>query len=119
MDIQNLLPFDLFLQVSGITSGRAATISYALMGLISVVMGWMAMARSARIGPGRLRAIVALVCGLTGTALSIFHLTSSTGGFGTGSGKLGAIVALMLAVLGMVLGGLALTRLRRTGRRQQ
>jgi len=37
--------------------------------------------------------------------LSVVHLRSSTGGFGTGSGRAGAIVALVLGLIGMNLGG--------------
>ncbi len=118
MNIQSLLQVDLFLQVSGITPGRAAAILPAVVGLISVVIGWLALARSAgRIGSGRLKAIVALVVGLIGMVLSGLHLASATGDIGTGSGRLGAIVALVLGLIGMVLGELALARYRRIARR--
>jgi hypothetical protein len=114
MDIQSLLQVDLFLQVRGITPGRAAALLPAVAGLISVVIGWLALVRSAgRIGSGRLGAIVALVVGLTGVVLSGLHLARATGGIGTGSGRLGAIVALVLGLIGMVLGALALARSRR------
>src|SRR6266542_2569549 len=70
MNIQSLLQVDLFLQVSDITPGRAAAILPAVVGLISVVIGWLALARSAgRTGSGRLKAIVALVLGLIGMVL--------------------------------------------------
>jgi hypothetical protein len=42
-------------------------------------------------------------------------LARSAGRIGTGSGRGGAIVALVVGLIGMVLGGLALTRSRRTG----
>jgi hypothetical protein len=108
MNMQNLLQGDLLLQISGITPGRAAAILPAVMGLVSVVIGWLALARS-----GRLKAIAALVVGLIGIVLSGLHLARATGGIGTGSGRLGAIVALVLGLTGMVLGGLALVRSRR------
>ena len=57
---------------------------------------------------------MALVLGLIGMVLSVVHLGSSTGGFGTGSGRAGAIVALVLGLIGMNLGGLALARSRRS-----
>ena len=57
--------------------------------------------------------IVALVLGLIGVVLSVGHLGSSTGGFGTGGGRAGAIIALVLGLIGMNLGGLALARSRR------
>ena len=103
--------------VIGITDGRARAIVAAVVGLISLVVGGLALARSAgRIGTGsgRAGAIVALVVGLIGMVLSVVHLGSSTGGFGTGGGRAGAIVALVLGLIGMNLGGLALARSRRS-----
>jgi hypothetical protein len=108
---------DLTNGVIGITNGRARAIVAAVVGLISLVIGGLALARSAgRIGNGngRAGAIVALVLGLIGMVLSVVHLGSSTGGFGTGSGRAGAIVALVLGLIGMNLGGLALARSRRS-----
>jgi hypothetical protein len=113
MEIQSLLQSDLLLQVSGITPGRAATILPALMGLSSVVIGWLALSRSAdRMGSRRFKAIVALILGLIGMILSGLHLVRATGDIGTGSGRLGAIVSLVLGLIGMILGGLALIRIR-------
>ena len=100
-----------------LTGGRARAIVAAVVGLISLVIGGLALARSAgRIGTGngRAGAIVALVLGLIGMVLSVVHLGSSTGGFGTGGGRAGAIVALVLGLIGMNLGGLALARSRRS-----
>jgi hypothetical protein len=101
----------------GITNGRAKALVAALVGLISLVTGGLALARSAgRIGNGNGRtvAIVALMLGLISLTLSVVHLGNSTGGFGTGGGRAGAIVALVLGLLGMNLGGLALARSRRS-----
>lgn len=105
--------------VGAITNGRARSLVAAAVGLISLVIGGLALARSAgRIGTGngRAGAIVALVLGLIGMVLSVVHLGTSTGGFGTGSGRAGAIVALVLGLIGMNLGGLALARSRRSRR---
>ena len=102
----------------GITNGRARALVAAGVGLISLVVGGLALARSAgRIGTGngRAGAIIALVLGLIGMILSVVHLGTSTGGFGTGGGRAGAIVALVLGLIGMNLGGLALGRSRRSG----
>ena len=101
----------------GITSGRARALVGVVVGLISLVVGGLTLARSAgRIGTGngRAGAIVALVLGLIGMVLSVLHLAQSTGGFGTGGGRAGAIVALVLGLIGMNLGGLALARSRRS-----
>jgi Family of unknown function (DUF6223) len=107
---------DLTDSVIGITSGRARALVAVGVGLISLVVGGLALARSAgRIGTGngRAGAIVALVLGLIGMVLSVVHLGTSTGGFGTGGGRAGAIVALVLGLIGMNLGGLARARSRR------
>ena len=103
-------------QAGEITSGRARALVGAVAGLISLVVGGLALARSAgRLGTGngRAGAILALVLGLLGMILSVVHLGTSTGGFGTGSGRAGAIVGLVLSLIGTLLGGLALARSRR------
>jgi hypothetical protein len=100
----------------GLTAGRARSLVGIVVGLLSLVIGGLALARTVdRIGTGdgRVVAIVALVLGLIGIVLSVVHLGSSTGGFGTGGGRAGAIVALVLGLIGMNLGGLALARSRR------
>jgi hypothetical protein len=92
--------------VTGITSGRAQSLTAGVVGLISLVMGWRAKARST--GRKRTGSIVALGLGLVGMILSVVHLSTSVGAvFGSGSGKAGAIVALALSLLGLGLGGLA------------
>lgn len=102
----------------GISSGRAGAIVAALVGLISVIIGRLALTRSVtRIGTGQGRAIVSLVLGLIGMALSVLHQARSAGGIGTGNGRAGAIVALVLGLIGVVLGGLAVARSRRNAGR--
>jgi len=100
-------------------NGRLVAIVALVVGLISVGIGGLALARAAgRLGirNGRAGAIVALVVGLTGTVLSERHLaTDAGGGIGTGNGQLGATLALVLGLIGINLGGLALARSRRTG----
>lgn len=118
--MQPLFEVNLFLQVSGITPGRAAALVGGVVGLISVAIGWWALVRSARrIDSGRIMAIVALAVGLTGMVLSGLHLARTTGGFGTGGGRAGAIVGLVVGLIGMVLGGRALSRYRRIAKEQQ
>jgi hypothetical protein len=100
-----------------VTVGRARAMAAAVVGLISLIIGGLALARAAGhlgTGNGRAVAIVALVLGLIGVVLSVVHLGTSTGGFGTGGGRAGAIVALVLGLIGMNLGGLALARSRRS-----
>lgn len=119
MDMQSLLQAGVFLQTYGLTSGRLASVVAGLVGLISVVIGWVVLARPARpLGYLRRGSILALVMGLTGMVLSGLRLILTAGSsIGTGSGKLGAIVALVLGMTGMILGWLGLTRSRRTGMR--
>lgn len=119
MNMQSLLQGGVFLQTYGITSGRLWAIVAGVVGLMSVVIGWLALARSARAsGSMRRGATVALVAGLIGMVLSGLRLVLTAGSsIGTGSGKLGAIVALVLGMTGMVLGWLGLNRSRRTGTR--
>ncbi|HET6891711.1 MAG TPA: DUF6223 family protein, partial [Pyrinomonadaceae bacterium] len=77
-----------------LTAGRARAMVAVAVGLISSVIGGLALARSAgRIGTGNgpAGAIVALILGLIGMVLSVVHLAGSTG-FGTGGGRAGAIV---------------------------
>ena len=92
----------------GLTPGRLEANIAAAVGLISVVIGGLALARS---GKGR---TVAMVIGLIAMILSVVHLSRSTGGFGTGGGRAGAIVALVLGLIGTILGGLAIARSRRS-----
>src|SRR3954469_14132751 len=99
----------------GIAPGRAQSLGALAIGLISLIVGGLALARSGPGGRGRpRRATVALVVGVIGMIASVVRLATSTGGIGTGSGQLGAIVALMVALLGTVLGGMALARARRS-----
>jgi hypothetical protein len=99
-----------------ITAGRAQALVAVAIGLITVIIGGLALYRAARrIGNrGRAGAIVALVLGPIDVVLSAVHIAGSTG-FGTGGGRAGAIVALGLSLVGIILGGLALARSRRSG----
>ncbi len=92
----------------GLGSGRAWANLAALLGLLSLVIGGTALARSLRGG-----SIVALAVGLAGLILSSLHLAYSAGGVGTGNGRLGAMIALALSLIGMILSGTALARRRR------
>ncbi|TMR89140.1 DUF6223 family protein [Nonomuraea basaltis] len=100
-----------------IGSGRTLPTVAVVVGLISVVIGGLARARSTgRIGVGNRRAgaATALALGLISMIIGGLHAANSAGGFGTGNGLAGAIFALLLGLIGMVLGGLALPRSHRT-----
>ena len=103
---------------TGIGSGRLVPSVAAVVGLIGVVLGGLALARSAgRISSGNRRrwAVAAAVAGVISLAVGGLHAANSAGGFGTGNGLAGAIVAIVAGLISIVLGGLALARSRRTG----
>jgi hypothetical protein len=91
-------------------SGRTVPTVAAVVGLISVVVGGLALARTA----GRSRAVAALVLGPVSAIVGGLHGANSAGGLGTGNGLAGAVVALALGLIGTALGGLALARSRHT-----
>lgn len=112
--------FEILLQVSGLTSERAAALIPAAAGLISLIVGSIVLARSRiRIGHSKAGAIVALLLGVIGLVWSVTHLVrTSSSNIGTGSGRLGAIVALVLALVGIGLGVVALTRSKKNHLKQ-
>src|SRR2546425_8241449 len=100
------------------TPGRIAASTAALVGLIGVVIGGLALARSAgRIGngTGRRGAIAALVLEPIGLVIGGLVVATAEGGVGTGHGLAGGVVAMMVGLIGIALGGLALARSRRAG----
>ncbi|MET8909030.1 DUF6223 family protein [Micromonospora sp. NPDC004551] len=101
------------------TTGRLLGSVAALVALAGVVVGGLALARSAgRIGNGngngRRGALVALVAGLTGMVLGGVVVAAAEGGPGTGYGIVGGFLALAIGLVATVLGWLALGRSRRT-----
>ncbi|MEU8250291.1 DUF6223 family protein [Nonomuraea sp. NPDC048916] len=100
------------------TAGRLWSAVGAVLGIAGVVIGGLALARSAgRIGSGsgRRGAIVALVAGLAGAVIGGLVVAAAEGGPGTGYGIVGGFVALVVGLIGMLLGGLVLVRSRRAG----
>jgi hypothetical protein len=103
--------------VYGPTPRRLWATTVALLALVGVIIGALALHRSAgRIdtGIGRWRATVALVAGLIAVVGGGLNLAFATGGPGTGNGVVGGAAALVLGLAATVLGGLALSRSRRT-----
>ncbi|MFI6457141.1 DUF6223 family protein [Streptosporangium amethystogenes] len=101
-----------------LTAGRLWSLVAVLLGLVGVVIGGLALARSAgRIGTGtgRRGAIVALAAGPAGAVGGGLVVAAADGGPGTGYGIVGGFVALVVGLIAMALGGLALARSRRTG----
>ena len=103
--------------VYGLTPRRFWATAAAALALVGVIVGAVALRRSAgRNGPGngRLWAIAALAAGLIALVNGGLNLALATGGPGTGNGVVGGAAALVLGLIGMALGGLALARSRRT-----
>jgi hypothetical protein len=103
--------------VYGLTARRLWATTFVVLALVGVIIGGLALRRSAgRIETGnrRMGAIVALVAGLIAMVNGGLNLAIATGGPGTGNGVVGAAVALVLGLIAMALGGLAQARSRRT-----
>jgi hypothetical protein len=102
--------------VSGLTPRRLWTTAVAALGLAGVVIGSLALVRPAvRVGTSARRgAIVALMAGLIAVLNGGLNLAIANGGPGTGNGVVGGAAAFVLGIIAVALGGLALTRRRRT-----
>jgi len=101
----------------GMTSGRLVASTSAVLALIGVVIGALALVRpNGRFGTGSgtLGAVVALAGGVIGTIVGGL-VAATAGGIGTGGGLAGAIVAVVLGLIALLLGVFALSRARRTG----
>ena len=102
--------------VYGLTARRLWATATAVLALVGVVIGGLALARSAsRFGTasGRIGPIAAMVAGLIAVVNDGLNLAVASGGAGTGNGVVGAAAALVLGLIGVFLGGLALSRPRR------
>jgi Family of unknown function (DUF6223) len=102
--------------VYGLTPRRLWATAVAVLALVGVVIGGLALRRPAgHIGTrnGRMRAILALVTGLIAVVNGGLNLAIATGGPGTGNGVIGGAAALVLGLIAMALGGVALARSRR------
>ncbi|KUO14692.1 DUF6223 family protein [Streptomyces dysideae] len=106
--------------VFSLSAGRLGASLAAVLGLIGVVVGVLALVRPAGrfgtgSGSGRLGTIVPLAAGPIAMGLGGLVVATSDGGIGTGNGLGGAIVALVVGLIALALGGLALARSRRAG----
>jgi hypothetical protein len=102
--------------VYGLTTRRLWATTVAVLALVGVVIGGLALARPAsRFGTafGRHGGIVALVAGLIAGVNGGLVLAIANGGPGTGNGVVGGAGALVLGLIALALGGLALARSRR------
>jgi hypothetical protein len=97
----------------GFTPERLKALGSGIIGLISIIIGGLSLARSnGRFGSGsgRRGAVVSAALGLVCIVLAGLHLAGTSGGFGTGSGRAGAIVAIAAGLIGIVLAGITLIR---------
>jgi hypothetical protein len=100
-----------------LTPRRLWATTVAVLALVGVVIGGLALRRSAsRIGTvnWRMGAIVALVAGLIAVVNGGLNLAIAKGGPGTGNGVVGGAAALVLGLIAMTLSGLAVARSCRT-----
>ena len=103
--------------VYGLTPRRLWATTVAMLALVGVVIGGLALARPAsRFGTasGRLGAIAALVAGLIAVVNGVLNLATANGGPGTGNGVIGGAMAFVMGLVALALGGLALARCHRT-----
>ena len=102
--------------VYGLTVRRLWATTAALLALVGVVIGGLAVFRPASrfgAGSGRLGAIVSLVAGLIAVVKGGLNLAVANGGPGTGNGVVGGAAAFVLGLIALALGGLTLARCRR------
>jgi hypothetical protein len=104
--------------ILGIGSGRLVPTIAAVLGLIGVVVGGYALARSMRrngTGSARIDAGLGGLLALISLAVGVLHSSNVAGGFGTGNGLAGAIAAVVLGLIGLSLASLALAYHRLLG----
>jgi len=103
--------------VYGLTTRRLWATSAALMALLGVTVGGLALTgRVSRFGTASVRhaAILGLVLGLIAAVNGLLNVALANGGPGTGNGVVGGAAAFVLGLIGVAIGGLALTRSGRT-----
>jgi len=100
-----------------LTFARLWATAAALLGLAAVIVGGVALWRSARgVGDnGRRGAVVAQVAGAVSVVVGALNLAVATGGPGTGNGVIGGAAAIGFGLVAVVLGALTVVRARRRG----
>jgi len=103
--------------VSGLTLRRLWATIAAVLALVGLVIGGLALKRPvSRFGSasGPLGAIMALAAGLVAAANGGLNVAVATGGPGTGNGVVGGAAAFVLGLAAAAMGWIALARSRRT-----
>jgi hypothetical protein len=107
--------------VYGLTPRRFWATMAAMLALVGVIIGGLALAHPAtRFGmaSGRRGGTLALLIGLIAALNGGLNVAIATGGPGTGNGVVGGAAAFVLGVIGMAAGGLALARSGRSALEQ-
>jgi len=101
--------------VYGPTARRVWATGAAVLALVGVIIGALALVRSVRgMGNyGRRGAVMALVTGPIASLNGGLVLAVATGGPGSGNGVVGGAAALVLGLIATILGGVVLSRPRR------
>ena len=95
--------------VQGFTPRRLWATTAALLAVVGIITGGLALTRPAR-RPG---AIAALVAGILAVVNGGLNVAVANGGPGTGNGVVGGAAAFVLGLIALLLSGLALARYRR------
>ena len=99
--------------VYGLTARRLWATTVAVLALVGVIVGGLAVGRPAsRFGTASVR-VGAIVAGVIAAINGGMVLAIANGGPGTGNGVVGGAGALVLGLIAIALGGLALARSRR------
>ncbi|GID29281.1 DUF6223 family protein [Paractinoplanes brasiliensis] len=93
------------------TMDRLIATVAALLALAGVITALWALARARRAGSVR-----AVIAGAIGTATGVLVVATADGGPGTGNGVVGGWAALVLGPTAIVLGAVALARVRARAR---
>lgn len=91
-------------------AGRTLPTVAAVVGLVAVIAGGIALVRRSWGKYGRLAAII---LGSIALVVGGLHASYAAGGVGTGNGLAGAVVAIALGAVGILLGVLAFVRASR------
>ena len=99
--------------VYGLTPRRVWATTAAVLALIGLVIGGLALARPVR-ASGSLGSLMALAIGLVAALNGGLNVAVANGGPGTGNGVVGGAAAFVLGLIAVAIGGLGLACSRRS-----
>ena len=103
--------------VYGVTLRRLWATAAAVLALVGLVIGGLALGRPGSLvgtASGSLGATMALAVGLVAAFNGGLNVAVANGGPGTGNGVVGGAAAFVLGLIAVAIGGLGLARSRRT-----